>query len=107
LFVDAVPIRADGRVAGRWCRRAHLRFGQDARHETSSIENHSIYLRADIGDLRLEEVDFTFLVEEFVDCVDLAGEVTGRIDLGGEICDRRVDARPPRRNLLRRVLEGL
>jgi hypothetical protein len=30
VVFEAVPIRADGRVAGRWSHRDRLRLGQDA-----------------------------------------------------------------------------
>jgi hypothetical protein len=57
--------------------------------------------------MRLEGVNFTGLADEVVDSVDLAGDDVDRVNLGGEICHRRVDVHLPRRDFLRRVLDGL
>jgi hypothetical protein len=50
----AVPIRADGWVAGRWRRRSRLRAREDARLMGSPIEDHSIELLVDGTNLQLE-----------------------------------------------------
>jgi hypothetical protein len=54
VIVEVVPIRADGRVAGRWRRSDRLGLGQDAVSRSPSVANQSIELVADVGDLLLE-----------------------------------------------------
>jgi hypothetical protein len=97
VSVEAVPIRADERVAGRWSRRVHLWFGQDALLGSPSVEDHSIELVVEIGDLLVQ----------LVDGVDLAGELLDSVDLGDEICDRRVEFLLPICSLVLLVLDWL
>jgi hypothetical protein len=96
MLVHAEPIRADGRVAGRWSRRDRLRIGQDALSRSHTIENHSIELGVEVGDLQ----------PEIVDGVVVADEVFDGVKLDDEICDRRIDSLLPRRDFLHLVLDG-
>jgi hypothetical protein len=98
MLVHAEPIRADGRVAGRWSRRDRLRFGQDALSRSHAIENHSIELGVKVGDLQPEIVDGVVVV---------ADEVFDSVELDDEICDRRIDSLLPRRDLLHLFLDGV
>jgi hypothetical protein len=107
LLVVAVPLRADGRVAGRWSRRGHLWLGQDARSRIPTIVNHTIDAVGEVRDLQLEVVDRAGPVHEITDCFNLAGEIFNRINLVDEIGHRCVDLRLPHRDLLRLVLNGL
>jgi hypothetical protein len=95
IGVEEVPIRADERVAGRWSRHVRLWFGQDALLGSPSVEDHSIELVVDIGDLLVQ----------LVDGVDLAGELFDNVDLGDEICDRGIEF--PIRDLVLLVLDWL
>jgi hypothetical protein len=107
LLVVAVPLRADGRVAGRWSRRGHLWLGQDAQSRIPTIVNHTIDAVGEVLDLQLEVVDRAGPVHEVTDCFNLAGEIFNCINLVDEIGHRRVDLRLPHQDLLHFVLDGL
>jgi hypothetical protein len=79
--VEAVPIGTDERVASRWIRCVRLRFGQDSLLRSPSVEDHSIELVVEIGDLLVQ----------LVNGVDFASELFDRVNLGDEICDRRIE----------------
>jgi hypothetical protein len=70
VVIEAVPIRADGRVAGRWSRRDRLWFGQDALSRYATVENHSIDLVADVGDLLLKPNDLVDVTPQVFDRVN-------------------------------------
>jgi hypothetical protein len=97
MLVHAEPIRADGRVAGRWSRCDRLQFGQDALSRSHAIENHSIELGVEVGDL----------LPDIVDGVIVADEVFDGVELDDEICDRRVDSLLPSRDFLHLFLDGI
>lgn len=69
--LDAVPIRADGRVAGRWKRRSRPRGWQNVRAQCLTIEDHSIQLGGESPQLVCDVIDGA--------------------DLGGEVLDGSVD----------------
>jgi hypothetical protein len=77
MVVEAVPMRADDRVADKWSHHGHLRFRQDALCLAPVIENHSIDLGGEVGDLLIE----------LVVGVDLDGEISDGIKLGDKVHD--------------------
>ena len=87
LMVDAVPIGADGRVAGRCCCRSRHGVRQDARTGWKSFEDHSIQLGGE-GDQPV-------------------GDVVDGGDFGGEVGDGGVDAGLPRHESGGRLLHQL
>jgi hypothetical protein len=97
VVVEAVPSGAVDRVAGTCSRHDRLGLRQDALRRSPSVENHSIDLVAEVGDLLLE----------FVDGVDLVDELLHGVELDGEVRYRRIDFLLPHPNLLGLLLKGL